>query len=168
MYREIFICLLFLVLGLAYYTFHTKIFTKKCSCGFRSEINDKYCRKCGKELPASYLKVRRFNKRIKKDLERSEEIVDMWCDFSEYLNNTGSEIEYVFTQSQSKNGTIYSYKYRWINCYPCRRKTNCFEIIVDYNALQVKFFFNNDPIDINLSNEDLLFVFQEGEIQCLE
>jgi len=92
----------------------------------------------------------------------------MWCDFSENLNDNGFKLKYDFNQSQSKNGTIYSYKYRWIDCFPCRCEINIFEIIVDYISLQVTFFFNNAEIDINLSNNDLLFVFQEGGVQCLE
>ena len=162
------ICLATIVFAIVYYIFFTKVFTKKCSCGFRADFIDRYCRKCGEELPASYLKVRKFNKRIQEDLERAEDIVDLFCDFSEFHNSHGCKIEYVFNQSQSKNGTIYRYEYCWNNCFPCRRIKNIFEIIVDYVSLQVKYLFNNDEIDINLSNETLLYVFQEGGVECLE
>ena len=169
MYKGLLIvCLITFVISVVYYIFYVTILTKKCSCKFRTDYNDKYCRKCGEELPASYLKVRKFNKRIQKDLERAEDIVDLFCDFSEFHNSHGCKIEYVFNQSQSKNGTIYRYEYRWNNCLPCRSINNIFEIIVDYASLRVKYLFNNDEIDINLSDDELVDVFAEGGTQCLE
>lgn len=169
MYKGLLIvCLITFVISVVYYIFYVTILTKKCSCKFRADYNDNYCRKCGEELPASRLKVRIFNKRIQKNLDRAEEIVDLWCKFSEFLNSHGSEIEYMFNQSQSKNGTIYSYEYCWVNCFPCRCKKNTFEIIVDYISLKVKYLFNNDEIDINLSDDELVDVFAEGGTQCLE
>lgn len=169
MYKGLLIvCLITFVISVVYYIFYVTILTKKCSCGFRADYNDKYCRKCGEELPASNLKVRRFNKKIQKDLERAERIVDLWVDFTEFANNNVLEIDYVFNQSQSKNGTIYRYEYRWNNCFPCRCKKNVFEIIVDYISLKVKFLFNNDELDIYLPDSLLLDVFTDGGTECLK